>query len=188
MAGKPGNGDTSGRSRHSGRPDTQGKAGGSGEATAGAADPVGAGHKPPGMRVLAQYLKSLSFENPKAPQSLRSGQNPPKVDIAVNVNARTMSAADYEVELHLEAKALDTDRVTFAVGLLYAGIFRIENVPQHAVHPIIFVECPRMLFPFARKILADATQQGGFPPLLIGPIDFAAMYRQQQAQERTTRA
>src|SRR5690606_30867520 len=188
MAGKRGKGDTSGRSRHSGRPDTQGKAGGSGEATAGAADPVGAGHKPPGMRVLAQYLKSLSFENPKAPQSLRSGQNPPKVDIAVNVNARTMSAADYEVELHLEAKALDTDRVTFAVGLLYAGIFRIENVPQHAVHPIIFVECPRMLFPFARKILADATQQGGFPPLLIGPIDFAAMYRQQQAQERTTRA
>src|SRR5690606_6239150 len=162
MASKPGNGDTADGGPHSGTPDTQGNAGGPGDAPAGAADPIGAaGQKPPSMRVLAQYMKDLSFENPKAPQSLRSGQNPPKVDIAVNVNARTMSATDYEVELHLEAKALDGDQVTFAVELVYAGIFKIENVPQQAMHPIILIECPRMLFPFARKILADATQQGG---------------------------
>lgn len=150
---------------------------------AGAADDGADQAKLPSMRIVAQYLKDLSFENPNAPNSLKSGIPAPKVDISVNVNAKTLGPADYEVELHLEAKAQAEDGVAFAAELVYAGMFHIENVPQDSLHPVILIECPRVLFPFARQIMAHATQQGGFPPLMLDPIDFAGMYRQRVAQQ-----
>ena len=142
----------------------------------------------PSMRILGQYLKDLSFENPNAPQSLTPQQTQPDINIAVNVNARNLAPTDFEVELHLDAKATLQGKVIFAAELLYAGAFRMENFPQKLLHPAVLIECPRMLFPFARQILADATRNGGFPPLMLDPIDFASMYQkrmQQQQQDAT---
>ena len=136
----------------------------------------------PQLKILGQYLKDLSFENPNAPQSLNQQSGPPEINISVNVNARPLAAHDYEVELHLEAKASSANKVVFAAELLYAGVFRLENVPQEALQPVVLIECPRMLFPFARQVLADATRNGGFPPLMLDPIDFAGMYHRRAAQ------
>jgi preprotein translocase subunit SecB len=145
-----------------------------------AAAPRGAAQ--PQLKILGQYLKDLSFENPNAPQSLNQQSGPPEINISVNVNARPLAAHDYEVELHLEAKASSANKVVFAAELLYAGVFRLENVPQEALQPVVLIECPRMLFPFARQVLADATRNGGFPPLMLDPIDFAGMYHRRAAQ------
>ena len=137
----------------------------------------------PTMRILGQYLKDLSFENPNAPQSLTPQQTQPDINIAVNVNARNLAPTDFEVELHLDAKATQQDKVVFAAELLYAGTFRMENFPANVLHAAVLIECPRMLFPFARQILADATRNGGFPPLMLDPIDFTGMYQKRmQAQ------
>lgn len=136
---------------------------------------------PPSMKILGQYIKDLSFENPNAPQSLAGQEGQPEINIAVNVNAKPMSETDFEVELHLNAKAQGKSGIVFAAELLYAGIFRLENIPQDALHPVVLVECPRMLFPFARQILSDVSRNGGFPPLMLDPIDFAAMYQQRAA-------
>ena len=137
----------------------------------------------PSMKILGQYVKDLSFENPDAPRSLAGQDGQPEINISVNVNAKPLADTDFEVELHLDAKAMNKDKVVFATELLYAGIFRLENIPQDALHPIVLVECPRMIFPFARQIVADVTRNGGFPPLMLDPIDFAAMYQQRIAAE-----
>jgi preprotein translocase subunit SecB len=142
----------------------------------------------PSMRILGQYLKDLSFENPNAPNSLSPQQTQPDINIAVNVNAKNLGPTDYEVELHLDAKATMQGKVIFAAELLYAGAFRLENFPQNMLHPAILIECPRMLFPFARQILADATRNGGFPPLMLDPIDFAGMYQKRIQQPATANA
>src|SRR5436853_4258503 len=110
----------------------------------------------PSMRILAQYLTDLSFENPNAPQSLGSQQRQPDINVAVNVNARNLAPADFEVEIHLEAKAVAAEKVIFAADILYAGVFRLENFPENLLHPAVLIECPRMLFPFARQILSEA--------------------------------
>lgn len=157
------------------------KSNGGGEVEAPEASaPVEGAGGPPSMKILGQYLKDLSFENPNAPQSL-GGQNQPEINIAVNVNARPLASTDFEVELELTATAMHEEKTVFAAELKYAGIFRLENLPENALHPVVLVECPRMLFPFARQILADSTRNGGFPPLMLDPIDFAAMYQKRLA-------
>ena len=142
----------------------------------------------PSMRILAQYLKDLSFENPAAPQSLAPQSTAPEISIGVNVNARNLAPTDFEVELQLEAKAQAQGKIIFAAEMKYAGLFRLENFPPDMLHPAVLVECPRMLFPFARQILAEATRQGGFPPLMLDPIDFAGMYQKRMAQQSTASA
>ena len=131
----------------------------------------------PAMRILAQYIKDLSFENPNAPASLGPQAKQPDINIAVNVNARNLGPADFEVELHIDAKAASEGKVIFAAEVLYCGVFRMENFPENVLHAAVLIECPRMLFPFARQILAEATRNGGFPPLMLDPIDFAGMYQ-----------
>ena len=157
------------------------------EMTAVAETPLQAPQPQPGttpsMRILGQYLKDLSFENPNAPTSLAPAQAQPDINIAVNVNARNLAPTDFEVELHLDAKASAGGKVVFASEILYAGVFRLENFPPQLLHPAVLIECPRMLFPFARQILADATRNGGFPPLMLDPIDFATMYQKRMAQQ-----
>jgi len=138
--------------------------------------------QPAGIHVLGQYVKDISFENPGAPRSLAPTGTTPNLDVNVNVNARPQSQSDFEVELKLDAKAVRGEETLFIVEVTYAGIFQIRNVPQEHMHPLLLIECPRLLFPFARQIIADATRQGGFPPLLIDPVDFAALYRQRVAQ------
>jgi len=151
------------------------------EGAANAANQAG-----PSLNVLAQYVKDLSFENPNAPHSLtqQPGQQAPKINIQINVNAKPLAASDYEVELKIEGRAELPTTFLFGFDLLYAGIFRIQNVPQENVHALIMIECPRLLFPFARAIIADAVRNGGFPPLMIDPIDFSQMFAQRVAEEQ----
>lgn len=146
-----------------------------------AGDQGGTPQEQPSLRILGQYLKDLSFENPNAPHSLAQDAQP-EIQISVNVNARPLATNDFEVELHLDAKATTQDKVAFAAELVYAGTFRLENFPQQMLHPAVLIECPRLLFPFARQILAEATRNGGFPPLMLDPIDFAAMYQRRMQQ------
>ena len=142
----------------------------------------------PSLRILGQYLKDLSFENPNAPQTLAPQQTQPDINISVNVNARNLAPTDFEVELHLDAKATLQDKVIFAAELVYAGTFRLENFPAQMMHPAVLIECPRILFPFARQILAEATRNGGFPPLMLDPIDFTAMYQKRLQQQSAGKA
>jgi preprotein translocase subunit SecB len=140
----------------------------------------------PGIHVLGQYIKDLSFENPGAPQSMRPSETAPKLDVNVNVSARPQSETEFEIELKLEARATRGDETLFIVEVSYAGLFQVRNVPQEHIQPVLLIECPRLLFPFARQIVADATRHGGFPPLMIDPVDFAALYRQRVAQAAAT--
>ena len=146
--------------------------------------------KPPPKNDLAQIVPpqiqpeekpKLAFENPNAPQSLSPGQQP-SINIQINVNARPLGETDIEVELKLDGKADSAGNVLFAFELTFAGVFRIQNVPQENVHPMVMIECPRLLFPFAREIIASAVRNGGFPPLLIDPVDFVSLYRQKMSE------
>lgn len=138
----------------------------------------------PSLNILAQYIKDLSFENPGAPRSLQSRDRAPAININVNVNANPLSESDFDVVLSLNAEAKDGDKTVFAAELVYGGVFRISGFPQEHMLPVLFIECPRLLFPFARQIIADATRNGGFPPLMIDPIDFAQMFAQRVAEEQ----
>ncbi len=138
----------------------------------------------PQAGILAQYVKDLSFENPNAPASLQM-QGQPKIEINVNVNARAGGQDMYEVELKIEASAkAPDDKVAFAVELLYCGLFRLAGAPPEAIEPFLIVEAPRILFPFARRVISDCTRDGGFPPLMLEPIDFGGLYlRQLEARQ-----
>ncbi|GJE26150.1 protein-export chaperone SecB [Methylobacterium organophilum] len=136
----------------------------------------------PAINALAQYAKDLSFENPNAPRSLQPQEASPQINIQVNVNAQQIAEADFEVELTLEGNAKINNDVLFAFELKYAGIFRMRNIPQDQIHPAVMIECPRLLFPFARQIVAEAVRNGGFPPLYIDPIDFVSLYRQKMME------
>ena len=136
------------------------------------------------LNVLAQYVKDLSFESPGAPKSLRGRDKAPGISINVNVNANPLSENEFDVNLTLSAKAAFDKDVLFNVELVYGGVFRIEGFPQERMLPLLFIECPRLLFPFARQIVAEATQNGGFPPLMLDPIDFAHMFQQKMAEDQ----
>ena len=150
--------------------------------------PPAGGPAQPSLGVVAQYVKDFSFENPNAPRSLQT-QVQPQIQIQINVNANALGATapnvqptDFEVELRLEGKAEGAGSVLFSFELVFAGVFRIQNVPPDTLQPLVMIECPRLLFPFAREIIASATRNGGFPPLLLDPIDFVALYQQRIAQ------
>jgi preprotein translocase subunit SecB len=136
----------------------------------------------PMLNVLAQYIKDFSFENPNAPRSLQPSQVQPAINIQINVNAESFQS-DYEVELKIEGKAEAGEMLLFAFDLSYAGVFRIQNVPQESVHPVLMIECPRLLFPFAREVISTAVRNGGYPPLFIDPVDFVGLYRQKLAEQ-----
>ena len=154
----------------------------SGEIDLAATEANGFDNEPlPQVSILVQYVKDLSFENPNAPASLQAtGQ--PKIEVNVAVNAKRAGDAVYECELKITAKASTEDANTaFVAELVYAGLFGLSNVPDEALEPFLIIEAPRILFPFARRIIADATRDGGFPPLMLDPIDFASLYMAQQA-------
>jgi preprotein translocase subunit SecB len=136
---------------------------------------------PPKFSVLAQYTKDFSFENPNAPRTFAQQQQSPNIAIQINVNGRQIAPTDYEVTLVLEGSAGEGPGTLFKFELNYAGLFRIENVPAAQVQPLILIEGPRLLFPFARQIIAEAVRGGGYPPLYIDPIDFNALYMQRMA-------
>ena len=150
--------------------------------TNGGPPPAEANQAPPQLNVLAQYVKDLSFENQNAPGSLQQQSQAPKINIQINVNAKPLAQNDFEVELKIEGRAEVPNLFLFSFDLLYAGVFKIQNVPQENVHAIVMIECPRLLFPFARETIATAVRNGGFPPLMIDPVDFVSLYRQRMAE------
>ena len=132
-----------------------------------------AGQAAPQLNVLAQYVKDLSFENPNAPRSLQQQQQQPQINIQINVNAKPLAEQRLRGRAQDRGPGRDAGHLfLFSFDLLYAGVFRIANVPQENLHAIIMIECPRLLFPFARELIATAVRNGGFPPLMIDPVDF----------------
>lgn len=143
---------------------------------------------PPQLNVLAQYTKDLSFENPNAPGSLQQQQQQPAINIQINVSANNIAQNEFEVTLHVDGKAEGGGKVLFSFDLAYAGVFRIVNVPQENLHPLVMIECPRLLFPFAREIIATSVRDGGFPPLMLDPVDFVGLYRQNMERQQAAAA
>jgi preprotein translocase subunit SecB len=133
--------------------------------------------------VLAQYLKDLSFENPRAPASLQNGAAP-KIDVNVDVQGRALGNHRYEVELSVTARATRDDQPAFVVEASYAGVFEIKNFSQEQLEMVMLVECPRLLFPFLRQIICDATRNGAFPPLMLEPIEFLSIYLSNKERTR----
>ncbi|RKQ69425.1 protein translocase subunit secB [Litorimonas taeanensis] len=133
----------------------------------------------PMLSVLAQYTKDLSFENPNAPDSLRSGLPAPQIGINIEIGRQMLENDNVEVTLMLRAEASRGSDVAFIAELEYAGLFAFQGVSVEEIQPLILIECPRLLFPFARQIMAEMTQNGGFPPIMLEPPDFAAMFREE---------
>lgn len=146
------------------------------ETNAASADPTNVAA--PSMNLIGQYIRDLSFENPGAPASILGGAGQPGFSVNINVAVKKQADDVYAVELTLNAKAEREKTVLFNVELVYGGVFRLRNVPENQLPPLLMVECPRLIFPFARQVLASVTQQGGFPPLLMDPVDFLQIYRQ----------
>ena len=139
----------------------------------------------PQIALISQYVKDLSFENPNAPACYQ-WQDQPQIDVQFNIGADKVGDEVLEVSLKIEVKAVAPLGTAFAVELLYAALFGMRNVPEDQVQPFMLAEAPRLIFPFARRVLADAIRDGGFPPLLLDPIDFGALYLQQAQQMETT--
>ena len=131
------------------------------------------------LLLKTQYIKDLSFENPRAPEIFQALKQAPQVTVNIVVTAKPLSQADdYEIVLAINAEAKTDDQVVFMVELTYAAVFQLSGVPRESLQPILLIEVPRLIFPFARNVIADVTRDSGFPPLLIQPIDFVALYRQ----------
>jgi len=135
----------------------------------------------PSMNLVGQYVRDLSFENPGAPGSIMAGGGNPAFNVSISVGVKKQTDELYAVELNLKAKANREDTLLFNVELVYGGVFRMKNIPEAQISTLLMVECPRLIFPFARQVLANVTQQGGFPPLMMEPVDFLAIYRQNLA-------
>ena len=145
-------------------------------------DQANGGNQGAQLRVLTQYVKDLSFENPNAPQSLGPVDEQPAINLRVDVGVKRVADNDYEVALKIGAEAVLKEKPMFIAEVEYAGLFRLMNIPEADLEAVLVVECPRQIFPFARRILSDITRDGGFPPLMIDPIDFISLYQQRREQ------
>ena len=155
---------------------------------AGGAQPQAQANAAPSISVLGQYIKDLSFENPRGAESFTpDAQKSPPLNVQVNVAARPVGQ-NIEAEIRIEARAGEAEAVVFNVELVYAGLFRVQNVPAEHLQPFVLIECPRLLFPFARQIVAQTLSAGGFPPVMLDPIDFAALYRNRVANQQAQAA
>lgn len=137
----------------------------------------------PQVGILAQYVKDLSFENPNAP-AVYQWQGQPQMDVQVNIGVQGVGQDVHEVVLKIEIEAKGNEGVAFRVEALYAGLFALRNIPEEQLQPFLLAEAPRLLFPFARQVVSSAVIDGGFPPLMLDPIDFASLYMQSAAQQQ----
>jgi preprotein translocase subunit SecB len=182
MAKKTESPEQSGKRNGDGMPGGDGKPAGEKagpEAAAPESAAPGAGAQ---LNVLGQYIKDLSFESPHAPQTLQNPPPNPQLQVTVNVNVASQSAETYEVVLNIDVHAKSDVGIIYNIELFYAGLFRLRNVPQNLLQPVLFVDCPGLLFPFTRRVLADITRDGGYPPLMLDPIDFGRLYSQNLAR------
>ncbi len=153
----------------------------------GGAPPSGEQTGPPVIQIISQYVKDLSFENPSMGVNIRQ----PQIDFTVDLQARRVSEnGPFEVLLKLRVNAVQEEKTIFLLEIAYGSLFVLDKIPQEALQPILLIECPRLMFPFVRRIIADLVSDGGLPPLMIEPIDFSQMYRSkmqevgQAAQQR----
>ena len=144
-------------------------------------DPSAATAGAPEMRVLAQFIRDLSFENPRAPDSLHTSQAQPSIDMGVEMNARGRIDGLFEVDIKLIVTAARENEAVFHLELVYGGLFAISGVEEPELEAMLLIECPRYLFPYARRIVSEMTTEGGVPPFLIEPLDFRAIYAQRKA-------
>lgn len=152
-------------------------------------DPPGAGNgedTQPAVGIISQYVKDLSVENPNAPESYQ-WQEPPQVDVQFNIGSRTLGSDVHEVELKITVTSKNQGRTMFIVELAYCGLVGMRNLTDEQAHPFLFAEVPRILFPFARRVVADAVRDVGYPPLMLEPIDFNGLYMQQLSQREQER-
>ncbi|EKE78491.1 protein-export chaperone SecB [Oceanibaculum indicum] len=135
--------------------------------------------------VHAQYIKDFSFENPNAPMSLQPTGKQPDVEVGVDVQARRMREDDpvFEVLLTIRAQTKNEEQQLFLLELTYGGVFSLRGAPEEHLHPMVMIECPRLLFPYARAIVSETTRDGGYPPPMLQPIDFVELYRRRLAQQ-----
>ncbi len=139
----------------------------------------------PHISIIAQYIKDFSFENPEAPNSLTKMSQPPEVELSLDLNVNKVDSLEntYEVVIQIESKAKTAEMTLFILELEYAGMFVLQNIPEDQHEPVLAIHCPNMIFPFARRIISDITQEGGFQPLRIDPIDFARMYHKKTLEK-----
>jgi preprotein translocase subunit SecB len=142
----------------------------------------------PTFMIRGQYIKDLSFENPNAPMSLNAANNRPSIDVNVDLKAQKVQEELYEMTLNISARAVAEKNTLFLVELSYCGIFQVSNMPAEKLEPLIMIDCPFVLFPFARRVIADVTRDGGFPPLMLDPIDFHSLYLQNKSREGSSAA
>jgi len=133
-------------------------------------------------KVLNQYVKDLSFENPNIRKLMAGPGDPPNLKIEVNVNAERVDTNVYESAIEFTATAENNIGKVYVLETVYAGLFRIENIPEQALEPFLLVTAPMTLFPFLRRLVADVTREGGYPPLMLDPIDFAGLYLHRQQE------
>jgi preprotein translocase subunit SecB len=141
------------------------------------------------VRAIAQYIKDLSFENPNVHKLLENPGDQPNLRLEVNVGASRLGANTFESVINFKAEATNKLGTVYDMELAYGGTFQIDNLPEQQLEPFLLIHCPALLFPFARRLIADLTREGGFPPLLLDPIDFGALFvkRQQEKAEAQTK-
>jgi preprotein translocase subunit SecB len=131
-------------------------------------------------QVLGQYIKDLSFENPHVGKPIDGAGDTPSMKIEINVNAKRMGEDVYESAIDFRAHATNTGGTIYVLEVIYAGLFRLKNIPEQALEPFLLINCPTLIFPFLRRVVADISREGGFPPLILDPIDFAGLFMQRQ--------
>jgi preprotein translocase subunit SecB len=168
-------------------PGTAPASSGNGGTDPASSEPMEGQQTAPALAINAQYIKDMSFEAPATPQIFKELQNQqPNISVHVDVKAKNIAPPAYEVVLSIKAECTINDASAFIMDLAYGGVFTV-NVPEQHLRPVLLIECPRLLFPFARQIVAMTTVNGGFLPLMLGPVDFAGLY-QRQAQEAQAEA
>ncbi len=140
------------------------------------------------VSVITQYVKDVSFESPNAPKSLQPSEDRPNINVSVDVSARKQSDDVYEVELKIGAKADRGENILFVAEVTYAGLFQLVGIPENELQPALLIFCPSLLFPYVRRVISDATRDGGFPALMLDPIDFAQLYQQRAQAEAEANA
>jgi preprotein translocase subunit SecB len=135
------------------------------------------------VKVMGQYIKDMSFENPNIGKLLKEPSDNPNLQLAINVTAQAVDSDVYESAIDFNAQATNKLGTVYEIDLVYAGLFKVQNIPPQALEPFLLINCPTILFPFLRRIVADISREGGFPPLLLDPFDFAALYMRRQQEQ-----
>ncbi|MES2984344.1 MAG: protein-export chaperone SecB [Pseudomonadota bacterium] len=140
----------------------------------------------PALFLRAQYIKDMSFENPRAPASIFAMREAPQMDVQISLGANRLEEKVFELTIHIATRAVSDKTTVFLCDLVYAGVIEVQAIPAESLETAIFIQGAQLLYPFARRVIADLTRDGGFPPLQLDPMDFAAMYRDQQQKQAAT--